>query len=77
MLDAERAAFLARAGLRLEGLTAGGTMSGRSTGDGADLAPRPARVRTGLSSCEELRVCAAREGAFLGAGIGQEAGGSG
>lgn len=50
MLDAERVVFLVTVGLNFDGLTAGGTMSGRSDLDGAVFAPRPARVRTGVSS---------------------------
>lgn len=69
MFEAERVVFLAMVGLNFVGLSAGGAVSGRSDLHGADFPPRPARVRTGASSCNELRLCEARVGAFLGGGI--------
>jgi hypothetical protein len=51
MLEADRVGFLLIVGLSLVGLDFMGTKSGCSDLDGADFPPRPARVRTGVSSC--------------------------
>jgi hypothetical protein len=62
MLEAERVVFLVVVGLSLVGLGLDGTNSGWSGLEGADFAPRPARVLTGVSSCCELRLCEFRAG---------------
>lgn len=68
MFDADRVVFLVAVGLSLVGLDFGGTRSGCSGLEGADFPPRP-RVRAGVSSCRELRLCDARVGWLRGAGI--------
>lgn len=62
MLEADRVVLRVVVGLSLVGLDFAGTNSGCSGLDGADLPARAVRVRVGVSSCRELRLCDALGG---------------